>query len=193
MNTVLLKKRILDLTEKRLLSLGYRRMNVDELAQAAGISKRSLYQLFSSKREIAAQALGRVIEQMKEAAQECIKENEDPVDRIRALITFVNQQLSKPERAFFEDLPRSLPDIWSKFEEIRRSVILDLESTISEGIEQGSIREDLNPQVVVRALLGAVNAVSTPEVLVQSSFSALEAVQSIWTIFLQGILVKGRG
>lgn len=191
MDTELLKKRILDLTEERLFRIGYRHMSVDEIAQAAGISKRTLYQLFPSKREIAAQALARFIEQMEKAVQECIQENEDPVDRLRAIIAFISQQVSKPEKAFFEDLPRSLPAIWSKFEEMRRSVILDLENTISEGIKQGSIREDLNPQVVVRALLGAVNAVGTPEILVQSPFSALEAFQSIWTVFLQGMLARG--
>ena len=191
MDTELLKERILDLTEERLFRLGYRHMSVDELAQAAGISKRTLYQLFPSKREMVAQALERFIARMKEAVQECIRENENPVDRLRAIITFISQELSRPERSFFEDLQRNLPDIWSKFEEMRRSVILDLESTISEGIEQGSIREDLNPQVVVRALLGALNAVGTPEVLAQSPFSALEAFQNIWTVFLQGMLAEG--
>jgi len=190
LDTEPLKERVLNLAEERLFRLGYRHMSVDELAQAAGISKRTLYQLFPSKREIAAQALERFIAQMEEVVQERIRENENPVDRLRAIITFISQQLSRLERPFFEDLQRTLPDIWSKFEEMRRSIILYLETTISEGIERGLIREDLNPRVVVMALLGAVNAVGTPEVLAQSPFSALEAFQSIWTIFLQGMRVE---
>ena len=190
MDIELLREKILDLAQDRLLHQGYRHMSVDELAQAAGISKRTLYDLFPSKRDIATQAIDLIIRQNQSAVEKCLQESLQPVDRLRSLFVFVSQQLSRPERVFFEDLQRALPSVWSRFEETRRSIILNLELLIAEGTEQGAFRTGCHPRIVVLAFLGAIESVGSLEVLARSPFSAQEAIESVWQIFLNGILAE---
>src|SRR5260221_12300394 len=60
------KQEPLDVALRLLLQRGYANLNMDELAEEAGISKPTLYQYFESKEALAAQAVGRMFEKMAE-------------------------------------------------------------------------------------------------------------------------------
>lgn len=188
-----LRERLLELIGQRLFRVGYRTMNVDEISQAAGISKRTLYEIFASKEEMATEAIDRFIKQVREDTEELIRAHQDPIERLQAITRFIGEQVAKMEQPFFQDLERSLPHLWWKVEELRESRIRELHSSISEGIAQGVMRDDADPQIVVLALIGAVNAVITPGVLAESSFSAREAIQIISSIFNRGMAAMERG
>src|SRR6266849_11123360 len=60
------KQETLDVALRLLMERGYANLNMDELAEEAGISKPTLYQYFNSKDELVAQAVGRMFEKMEE-------------------------------------------------------------------------------------------------------------------------------
>ena len=56
--------RILDATECLLTRLGYRKMTMDDVAQEAGIGKRTIYVHFPSKEEVALASIDRVVDRL---------------------------------------------------------------------------------------------------------------------------------
>jgi AcrR family transcriptional regulator len=63
--TVEVREAILDATDDFLARFGYKKMTIDDLAQAVGIGKGSIYLHFSSKEEIALSHVDRIVERLK--------------------------------------------------------------------------------------------------------------------------------
>ncbi|MBA4184724.1 MAG: TetR/AcrR family transcriptional regulator [Acidobacteria bacterium] len=62
--TVEVRETILDATDEFLARYGYKKTTIDNLAQAVGIGKGSVYLHFSSKEEIALSHIDRIIERL---------------------------------------------------------------------------------------------------------------------------------
>jgi AcrR family transcriptional regulator len=57
---------ILDATDRIMARYGFRKMNMDDLAKEAGLSKRTIYLHFSSKEDVGLSSIGRVVEAVHE-------------------------------------------------------------------------------------------------------------------------------
>jgi AcrR family transcriptional regulator len=72
--------RILDATERLLARYGYRKMTMDDIAQEAGIGKRTIYVHFPSKEEVALASIDRVVARLQQRLRE-LSSGPDSVSR----------------------------------------------------------------------------------------------------------------
>lgn len=87
MQTVEVRESILDAAEDFLSRFGYKKMTIDELANAVGIGKGSIYLHFSSKEEIALSHVDRIVERLKiELKRIAADENESFEERLRRML-----------------------------------------------------------------------------------------------------------
>lgn len=86
MQTVEVREAILDAADDFLARFGYRKMTIDDLAQAVGIGKGSVYLHFSSKEEIALSQVDRIIERLKAELEIIAAKKISPEDRIRQML-----------------------------------------------------------------------------------------------------------
>jgi AcrR family transcriptional regulator len=80
------KTAILDATDAFLARYGYKKMTVDDLAQAVGIGKGTIYLHFSSKEEIALSHIDRIMERLKERLRAIAAEDAPPEERLRRML-----------------------------------------------------------------------------------------------------------
>jgi len=76
---------ILDAAD-RLLSLGYRKMTVEDLAREAGIGKGSVYLHFSSKEEVALSTIDRLVERLTVRLREIAAGRGSPEAKLREML-----------------------------------------------------------------------------------------------------------
>jgi AcrR family transcriptional regulator len=152
-----MKSTILDAFEDRILSQGFRRVTVDEVAKTLGMSKKTIYQHFQSKHQIVEEVINRLLRRTNA--------------RINALNT---------------------GHLWEKVEAFRRGKLLELEELIREGVKEGKMK-NLDPHLVTLIYIGTVNAIMTPQVLVEINYSAEETLTTIFRIFFCGILTDREG
>ncbi|MDQ3712169.1 MAG: TetR/AcrR family transcriptional regulator [Acidobacteriota bacterium] len=86
MQTVEVREVILDATDDFLARHGYKKMTIDDLAQAVGIGEGSIYLHFSSKEEIALSHIDRVIERLKAELKIIAAEKVSFEERIRRML-----------------------------------------------------------------------------------------------------------
>ena len=84
--TIEVREAILDATDDFLARYGYKKMTIDDLAQAVGIGKGSIYLHFSSKEEIALSHIDRVVERLKAELKIIAAEKISPEERIRQML-----------------------------------------------------------------------------------------------------------
>jgi TetR/AcrR family transcriptional regulator of autoinduction and epiphytic fitness len=75
---------VISAVNRLLASKGYEYMTVDEVASEAGLAKASLYKLFTSKEELAAAAMVRVLDQALAVAQ-AMRQSNGPLQARQAL------------------------------------------------------------------------------------------------------------
>jgi AcrR family transcriptional regulator len=86
MQTVEVREAILDAANDFPARFGYQKMTVDDLAQAVGIGKGSIYFHFCSKEEIDLSHIDRVVERLKVELKVIAKKKVSPEERIRQML-----------------------------------------------------------------------------------------------------------
>ncbi|MBS4029799.1 MAG: TetR/AcrR family transcriptional regulator [Ignavibacteriales bacterium] len=184
-----IRNRILITSFKLFLQLGISKVTMDELANELGMSKKTLYKYFTNKEAIVRELLEW---KMKESEQCCsaIMNNNDNshVEKIKKIMTFVGEQYSQLTPQFLSDIRRNSPEIWKEIDKWRtKQIMQEFSRLVSDGMNQGVFRNDINREIIVMMYAGAVQYLINPEVLSQFSFSAADVFETIIKIMYEGI------
>lgn len=122
---------------------GYKKTTVEEICQAAGMSKRTFYELFQDKADLFMEITQDGMNRAAEQWEEDLPPDMDPLGRLNSLIDYYPKMITEyPSfRVIIEE-----PDLWRKFseklDEIRFIQIGGTVHTIlKEGVAEGQFRE----------------------------------------------------
>jgi len=165
---------------------GFRRVTVGELASRLHCSRRTLYDLASSKEELFALVLGRLLGRIERLGEEALESEASSHERIAA---FVRPAITEPmagTAAFFADIA-SLPATRTLLEEHQESRLKILRDLVAEGVRRRECR-DVHAEVAAQAMLAAYRAIIDPAFLMSVDTSLSEALREVEGLFLHGLL-----
>ncbi len=143
--TVEVREAILDATDDFLARFGYKKMTIDELANAVGIGKGSIYLHFTSKEEIALSHVDRIVERLKTELARIAAKSTQPEERLREMI--LKRVLHRFDSV--QHYTQSLNDILSAIRPkllARRKTYFEEEAVIFAAvIEEGQTKKDFQP------------------------------------------------
>jgi len=88
---------------------GFRKMTMDDVAQEAGVSKRTIYTYFDSKRDLGLSSIGRVVANVHVELREIAARDEPVVDRLRHIL--LRRVMGRIEQV--QDYSHSLDDLFA--------------------------------------------------------------------------------
>jgi TetR/AcrR family transcriptional regulator, cholesterol catabolism regulator len=161
-------------------------MRVDELARDVGISKRTLYEQFRTKEEMAREALMRLAQKLQEAIEAIRLQQGDEAVQLRAVVFRICETYSRARPPFYRDL-ETAPSLTELVEASRARSFAQVEELVRSGIASGNFRPALDPRVVRRTIIAAVDTVIRPEILVQDRLTLEQAFDAIIDLILNGM------
>ena len=175
--------RILDAAKKKFEYYGFKKTTVDEIAEEAGISKRTIYETFNSKEEILSELVMAEALQSRRLVLSQLKEIEDPLKKLLLFIEqavkyfqdnpFLGKVLNDEERLFSPFLSDEIRVIESGLQHIFYSIL-------QEGIDYGTFRE-MNIDTASRCVF----------VLFRNfSYGDTTKHSQDWTTFIQDAITK---
>ncbi len=186
------KTRILAQAEEMFLRHGFAKVTMDEIASSLGMSKKTLYKFFSGKENL-------VLELIK--SRQCESESHvneiwaDPeldfVGKLKKMMNYIGKQSSKVRGPLFEDLRKSMPEIWNEVHDFNK--IKGLQKAVElfqKGVDSGAFRNDIGQEIVILIYSRAIQGIINPETLSQLPFSANQAVETIFKVIFEGILTE---
>jgi AcrR family transcriptional regulator len=185
-----LATRLLDAAEGRFRAQGLRATTMDELAEDLAISKKTIYQHFASKEELAEAVIRRLSDRIEANWQRLYDEGGDPLTIMREGIAGILQVVAPTESTFFKDMQRAMPHMWAEIQARRRRQLERFEGLIAEGIQQGQFRADVDPFIASRMFYASVNALANPEDEAANNRTLEVTLRNILTIFVEGIRVQ---
>ncbi len=185
----LVRTKILNAAEARMVKFGYRKVTMDEIAKDLVMSKNTIYLHFKSKVEIAEGLFDRLKKRINSTQAAIENREKDPLGVISKNILFFQKELSPWFVHFLGDIKLELPELWQDFINFRTEKILEIKTLVEKGMKRGVFRK-VNAELAVRVYLGAIDSIINPEVMGQEHLSFQEAIEFILDIWSKGILVK---
>lgn len=164
---------------------------MDDIAKGCGISKKTIYTVFSDKNEVFIAMVDYLFEGVKRAQQQLIEDDSiDLLDKIRGVMSVM------PERYFEIDFSK-LSDLKEKYPEVYDRVRFRLESgweatlyLMEQARCQGIIRSNTNALLVKMMLEASLEHFFQSEALDDNRMTYQEALRQIVDILIDGISVK---
>ncbi|MFP4210001.1 MAG: TetR/AcrR family transcriptional regulator [Alkalispirochaeta sp.] len=191
--------RILDRAEELFFRKGFRRVTADEIADALGISKKTLYQDFRGKSELVRAVVRRKMAQLKatltrhletsDAAQTSGSERRSgDVAPLMGHFRLLAGELRSLGSEFLSDVMKYDGELWAEVNAFRREHIFTrLQRRIEEEQVAGTVRRDVSPRIVTTMLIAFAENLLTPENVVALDITPSAMVEQIGSIVIRGI------
>lgn len=135
---------ILDACDALMVRYGFRKMSMDDVAKKAGVSRRTIYNLFRSKEDLGLSSIGRVVSQVFAEMEEIAGSGAPSAERLQACLH--QRVLGRLRRV--RDYASSLDELFEAVRPAylaRRREMFERESALlrrilAEGIESGEFR-----------------------------------------------------
>lgn len=181
------RERIITAYREQAAGRGLSRVTMDDLVAATGISKRTIYRYFRSKEEIVSAVLDDLITGIAQKIQTAFDSADNPLDRIINIINELTRNIKLVEPQFLYDLQKYYPHLWEKIERFRSEKIQQAFESLLTGSGQDCFRQ-VHPQIFTTALLASIRSVINPTFIVENQLLMEEAIQSLFNIFLYGVV-----
>lgn len=142
---------ILEKATQLFLSRGFKTVTMDELATELAISKKTIYQHYSSKPELIEKCLAAINIMILDALKEAIKQNKTAIEEIIAASNSVAKICEMNTFDSLYQLKRYYPKIEQKQRAMhRKNYISIIEQNLLKGIKEGVYKADIDIEFVAR-------------------------------------------
>ena len=144
---------------------GARKTTVDEIARKAGLSKATVYNHFSGKREIVGELIDLERRQLEQTVQQAVDGAPDALAALRAFFRASLQEAQRQRefyRAANEELYPFMAEVATAVERNRRREEALLEKILRRGAAEGVIRPLPDSRLAARVLFRAVLSLTFP-------------------------------
>ena len=142
---------------------GYSGASIQEIADAVGVLKGSLYHYIGSKEELLARIFQEAYEESLGVMSEISAMNAPPLVRLQEYLRrYIVHFLAYPERTqlYFRDWRYLTGTYLDRVKEQRHTYAYFVRALIAEARETGAINSDIDPQAATAFILGAVHNIA---------------------------------
>lgn len=144
-----LEARICNKVEQLFLRFGIKSVSMDDISQALGISKKTLYQVVPNKAGLISAILSRVMADEVNQIKELKAEAKDPIHELVLMARHVRSLLKRMSPVAVYDLKKYYQEEWRAMETERSQIILkDIKNNLEKGMLENLYRDDLDPDLL---------------------------------------------
>lgn len=183
-----LQVRILDEAARLFDEKGIR-FTMDDLAHSLGISKKTIYTVFRTKRSIMTATLDRFFAEAYKEQQEIL--NDDSLstkDQLRMIMGRVPEHYAGHDLSQLYVLKTRYPVVYRHWHKCREEYWEGVESVVKKGIEQGTIRPVSLP-ILKSMFQRTIEQFFQSDILISNNIAYKDALSEVADILVDGIAV----
>lgn len=181
-----IKEKILNSATELFMRDGCKRVTMDQIASNMHMSKRTLYELFSTKEELLTACTERIAEMFKSHRERLLEEVEEPV--LLALYMMRNAvEMNNRYCTLLHDMERYYPEIYSQFFKMNPDSFRNgMLKALKEAKEKKILRENVDLELVSDTMIQYVQSHKGQEHLQRDAY--LQQIHSVAFTFLRGLM-----
>jgi AcrR family transcriptional regulator len=167
---------------------GIRAVTMDMLAAQLGISKRTIYEVFSDKDELLKGVLKWMSKKQHEVMSKIFSESDNVIEAIFKMLDLMTDHFQKMSPAFSMDMKRLHRNVFENPEEMKDLPYLQNNSEILiRGIKEGLFRDDIDIEITNKCLLEVVRMSNDNSVFPPDDFLNKDVIRNFYINYLRGI------
>jgi len=185
---------ILDHVSRLYHRYGIKSITMDDVSRNLGISKKTLYEYFSDKKDL----VGQVLE--SEYTQRCLvfnaleNRNLNAIEELFEIYALIKNLIRDYNPSMEYDVRKYYPELYSHLREVRRKVLFENSlRNILKGKKEGLYRKNLNAELISKLHLFRIETLYDSDLFTSEDLGSFETFHELFIYHLQGILSdKGR-
>jgi len=183
-----MKEKIISKSEELFFSLGFKSVTMDDIANAMGISKKTIYAHFSNKTELVEVVTFSVLDHISEGIDRINAASINPIEELYDIKMFVINYLKSVKVSPQHQLKKYYPQIYERlqikqFEKMHSS----FENSLKMGMNTGLFRPDIDVNFISRLYFNGVTAIRDISVFPESDFDKNYLFESYLEYHLRAI------
>ena len=183
-----IRERIIEGAANLFKTYGIRTVTMDSLASFLGISKRTIYEVFSDKDELLVSVLQWMGEKQRDLVSRILDESENAIDAIFRLLESNRDHFQNISPAFQADLKKYHYE--ALINKNDKGLMPDFRNNIKvieKGKKEKLFREDINPEIVNRCLYSLGRSTMDFELYPFEEFTRREVIKNVFINYMKGI------
>jgi AcrR family transcriptional regulator len=182
------RERIIEGAANLFRTYGIKSVTMDFLANHLGMSKRTIYEVFSDKDELLMGVLKWMGLKQKELVKKILDESENSIVAIFRLLEINRDHFQNMSPAFHADLKKYHHDIlMNKLGSSDMPDYRNNQQVIENGIKENLFREDISPDLANRCLFNLGASIMDNDLYPFELFSRRDVIRNIFINYLRGI------
>lgn len=170
------------------MRFGFRSVTMDDIAKQLRISKKTLYQCVTDKKDLVSKCLEHGQAEDKCYVRDLMDQDINAIDQMFAISEKVVNQLKEVHPSVFFDLEKYYPEAWETLLIFKNDFIYGMIlENINKGIEEGLYREDLNGPVIARVYVRRMDDVWSGELFPEEDIKLPEIYLELMRYHIRGI------
>jgi len=183
-----IRDRIIEEASESFKTFGIRSVTMDSLANQLGMSKRTIYEIFSDKDDLLMAVLTRMAKQQRDLVKKVLDESENSIYAIFRMLEISRDNFQSLSPTFQADLKKYHHDVLLKnAENIEMPDYRNHYLVIERGMEEGLFRKDLNTELINRGLYNLGRSMMDNDQYPYEKFTRREVIRNIFINYLRGI------
>ncbi len=142
------------------MKYGIKSLTMDDISSHLGISKKTLYQYVSDKKDLVRKAIELAVNEDQCLLKDIAIKEENAIDEVLAINERISQKLQSVQPAVMYDLQKHYPEAWKVMEDHKKCFVYDMIiENINTGIAQGVYRENVNPEIIASVYVNMINKI----------------------------------
>ena len=167
---------------------GIKSVTMDSLANHLGMSKRTIYEVFSDKDELLIGVLKWMAEKQKELVKKVLDESENTIVAIFSLLEINRDHFQNMSPAFQADMKKFHQEVlMKKADKYEIPDFRNNQQVIERGIKEKYFRKDINPDLVNRCMDSLVRSIMNDDLYPFEQFTRRDVISNVLINYLRGI------
>ncbi|MCM5662537.1 TetR/AcrR family transcriptional regulator [Galbibacter mesophilus] len=166
-----MKDKILDKSTEMFLTLGFKSVTMDDIAESLGISKKTIYQHYKTKAALVEAAVLYLFDSICNGIDFICEASENPIEELFHIKKFVSEYLKDDKSSPQFQLKKYYPKIydriiWKQFEVMYDS----LKENLEKGIASGIYRPEIDIDFIARIYFSGMVSVKDTDLFPSSTY-----------------------
>ena len=185
------KQHIIDMVKPYLFTYGSSGVSMSQLAKELRMSKKTIYKYFKSKEELTISIIDNEVNKLEAALEKIVQDSSIPIlEKIKLLIRKKVEIISEVKPPFIRDIDKHCV-IKKQVDQVEEKIVPNyLGIVLEEAQKMGLVRKDIDLRIFNEIIRASIDRIINFETLNRLSISADRAMELVFDICINGILLK---
>lgn len=170
---------------------GIRSVTVDDICNACGISKKTVYKHYSDKYALANKSLEYHYDNLFKEINSIVKNSSNAIETFFKISMHFRETLNDITPSFVHDLKKFHPELYKIHEKSKEKLFVKtLQNVIKSGKDEGLIRSEINEDIISKLRIEMIESGFNQDVFPQKKYDYMKIQIISFDLFLRGVITS---